>query len=267
MEVIIRPTQDDCIAIAAKIVAQYVREREKPVLGLATGSTQISLYKALIAMHRDGKISFRHCLTFNLDEYVGLEPSHPQSYHYYMQKHFFDHVDIPTDSINIPPGMYPDLRQVCRDYEVRIKQVGGINLQLLGIGTNGHIGFNEPMGSLASRTWVKILSRKTIEDNSRFFQRPEAVPRHVISMGIGTILEAEHCLVLAFGEKKAQAVLEMIEGPVTARCPASALQLHQRTTVLLDEPAAAKLQYRSNYAWVEANKLDWQKYDIPENAP
>lgn len=260
MEVIIRQTQQDCIDLASQIVVQYVQNKEKPVLGLATGSTPEQLYQKLISVHQQKLVSFFPCITFNLDEYVGLPAHHPQSYHTYMRKHFFNQVDIAIENTHIPNGMTPDLRQECRDYDAKIRQVGGIHLQILGIGANGHIGFNEPMSSLSSRTWVKILSQQTIADNARFFSTLDDVPRYAITMGIGTILEADHCLVLAFGEKKAQAVADMIEGPVAARCPASALQLHQRTTVIVDELAAGKLQYQSNYAWVEANKLDWQQY-------
>jgi len=160
--------------------------------------------------------------------------------------------------MHLPPGVPPDpetLRQACRDYEAKIAAVGGIQLQILGIGANGHIGFNEPMGSLASRTGLRVLSRQTRPDNARFFARQAEVPRHAISMGIGTILAAEHCLLLAFGEKKAPAVAAAIEGPVTARCPASALQLHPQVTMILDEAAAALLEYRQEYDWAAENSL------------
>jgi len=261
MEVIIRATLDACTSIAATIVAKHLRERKCPVLGLATGSTPERLYAELIAMFRRGEISFGGCTTFNLDEYVGLDASHPQSYHYDMRTKLFDHVDLEPSRTHLLDGCSTDLRAECRDYEQRISTAGGIHLQILGIGANGHIGFNEPFGSLSSRTWVKILSRRTLEDNARYFQDRNDVPRQVITMGVGTILKAAHCLVMAFGRQKAEAVCQMIEGPVTARCPASALQLHRRTTVILDEPAACLLQHRADFEWIERNKLPWQRYD------
>jgi glucosamine-6-phosphate deaminase len=263
MEIIIRKTIKDCADIAAKIVAKYIREKNNPVIGLATGTTPLKLYKQLIAMYNAGIISFKNSTTFNLDEYVGLAPSHSQSYHRYMNENLFNFIDIPKDRIFIPDGMAEDLRQTCIDYEAKIKACKGIDLQILGIGSNGHIGFNEPMGSLSSRTWIKILTQNTIQDNSRFFDNAEKVPRHVITMGIGTIMEARHCMVLACGWKKAKAVKAMIEEAVTAKWPASALQFHQRTTAVIDEAAASLLSHKEQYAWVEKNQLDWQSYETP----
>ncbi|NOX35550.1 MAG: glucosamine-6-phosphate deaminase [Deltaproteobacteria bacterium] len=263
MEIIIRDNPQDCARVAAKIVAKYLRGKKGPVLGLATGGTPEGLYRQLISLYRAKKISFKNSTTFNLDEYVGLTHSHPQSYHRYMKEHLFDFIDIPEDKINIPDGTACDLRQTCLDYEARIKASGGIDLQVLGIGRNGHIGFNEPMGSLSSRTWIKILTENTIKDNARFFEDAGKVPRHVITMGIGTIMEARHCMVMACGWKKSQAVKAMIEGPVTAKWPASALQFHKRTTVVLDEAAASLLFHKEHYGWVEKNLLEWQNYEMP----
>ena len=262
MEIIIRENPDACARISAKIVAKYLKKKQNPVLGLATGSTPEALYQELISLYKTGKISFGQCTTFNLDEYVGLPHSHPQSYHRYMKEHLFDFIDIPKEKIHIPDGTADDLRQTCIDYEEKIKNSGGIDLQVLGIGSNGHIGFNEPMGSLSSRTWIKILTQNTIQDNSRFFDDSKQVPRHVMTMGIGTIMEARHCVILACGWKKSQAVKAMIEGPVTAQWPASALQFHQRTTVVLDEAAASLLSHKEHYGWVEKNQLDWQSYEM-----
>ncbi|MBU2512633.1 glucosamine-6-phosphate deaminase [bacterium] len=261
MEVIIRENADSCAEIAAKIVAKYLREKKSPVLGLATGSTPEKMYRKLISMNEKGEISFSHCTTFNLDEYVGLPPDHSQSYHRYMKQNLFDHIDIGMGSTHIPDGNAPDLRLECLNYEKAIKNEGGIDLQILGIGSNGHIGFNEPIGSLSSRTWIKILTQNTIKDNARFFDDDSQVPRHVITMGIGTILEAEHCLILACGKQKSMAVQAMIEGPITSQCPSSALQFHKRTTAVLDEDAACLLKLKSHYKWVEENHLDWQQYD------
>ena len=261
MEVIIRENAEQCARVSAKIVEKHFREQEKVVLGLATGSTPLQLYQEFISLYQSGDISFKNCTTFNLDDYVGLPHSHPQSYHFYMKEHLFEHIDIPSANIRIPDGTSKNLRQTCIDYETGIKNAGGIDLQILGIGSNGHIGFNEPMGSLSSRTWIKILTKNTIKDNARFFDHTDQVPKHVITMGIGTILEARHCLILACGWKKAQAVKAMIEGAVTAQWPASALQFHQRTTAVLDESAASLLSNKEHFEWVEENQLDWQSYE------
>jgi glucosamine-6-phosphate deaminase len=192
MEIIIRDNPEDCAKIAAKIVARQLREKPSSVLGLATGGTPLKLYQELISLYKAGRISFSNCVSFNLDEYVGLPHSHPQSYHRYMQENLFAAIDLPSDRAHVPDGMSDNLQQTCLDYEELIKVAGGIDLQVLGIGSNGHIGFNEPMGSLSSRTWVKILTQSTIEDNSRYFDHAREVPKHVITMGIGTIMKARH---------------------------------------------------------------------------
>lgn len=262
MEILIRETPDEGTALAAAVVRSVVRKSSSAVLGLATGSTPLRLYRRLVAEYDSGDLSFRGCTTFNLDEYVGLPPDDPASYASYMSEHLFDRVDIDPENTHLPDGRSRDLLAACRDYEASIEAAGGIDLQVLGIGTNGHIGFNEPTGSLASRTWVKILSEETRRNNAADFAGdPERVPRYALTMGIATILDARHCLLLAWGKHKAEAVRQMIEGPLTAKCPASALQLHPRTTVVLDEQAAALLELRSHYEWVEKNKLDWQRYD------
>ncbi len=260
MEVIIRENLEQCCAYAAKMMEHRVREKPAAVLGLATGSTPLMLYRELIRMHREEGLDFSQCTTFNLDEYVGLAHDHPRSYHHYMNESFFAHINIDRGKTYIPDGTAAQLRDYCRHYEEMIRAAGGIDLQILGIGGNGHIGFNEPTGSLNSRTWVKILSRRTMQDNAQHFDRPEDMPRHVITMGIGTILEARHCLLLAGGEKKANAIKEMIEGPLSAMYPASALQQHPRVTVLIDEEAAQGLTYYEHYKWIDENKLDWQLY-------
>jgi glucosamine-6-phosphate deaminase len=260
MEVLIRETADEVSLLGSQIVAQLLRRKPRCVLGLATGRTPLRLYEELIRLHQTEKLDFSQVVTFNLDEYVGLPPDHPQSYHYYMRENFFRHVNIPLDSTHIPDGFSSDLRFHCQEYEKAIVDAGGIDLQLLGIGSNGHIGFNEPTGSLRSRTWIKILSEKTLNDNAGNFPNPEEQPRHVVTMGIGTILEARHCVVLACGAQKSNAVKEMIEGPVSSMCPASALQLHPRVTVIVDSSAAARLDHPEHYHWIEQHKLDWQNY-------
>ena len=260
MEIVLRKTPEECSEFAAKIVARFLCENEFPVLGLATGSTPLSLYKILIRKNKKKEISLRNCVTFNLDEYVGLASDHIQSYRYYMDTELFQQVDIPLENTHVPNGMAGDLREECQNYEAAISHAGGIGLQILGIGVNAHIGFNEPMCSLSSRTWLKILSRATIRENARFFNSPEEVPKHCITMGIGTIMEAKHCVILAVGESKSDAIVNMIEGPISSSCPASILQMHPRTTVIVDEAAAERLQNKFHYAWVEQNKLDWQQY-------
>ncbi len=260
MEVLIRDTADEVSLLGSQIVAQLLRRKPRCVLGLATGRTPLRLYEELIRLYRSGKLDFSQVVTFNLDEYVGLPPEHPQSYHYYMREHLFRHVNIPPAATHIPDGYSSDLRLHCQEYENAIADAGGIDLQLLGIGSNGHIGFNEPTGSLRSRTWIKILSEKTLTDNAGNFPNPSEQPRHVVTMGIGTILEAKHCVVLACGAPKSNAVKEMIEGPVSSMCPASALQLHPHVTVIVDASAAAGLQHPEHYHWIEQNKLEWQNY-------
>ena len=260
MEILIRDTPEAGAQVAASVVNKIINSKENPVLGLATGGTPLRLYKELIRMNQAGELSLRNCTTFNLDEYGGLPPEDKRSYNYYMMSNLFSHVDISRDNVHLPDGNAQDLREACRKYEKQIKDVGGIDLQVLGIGANGHIGFNEPTGSFASRTWVKILSEQTIQDNSIYFDKLEEVPRHVVTMGIATIMESRHCLLLASGAKKADAIRKMIEGPISASCPASILQMHPRVTVVLDEESAYLLTLKDHYKWIEKNKLDWQRY-------
>ncbi|MBS0663462.1 MAG: glucosamine-6-phosphate deaminase [Verrucomicrobia bacterium] len=261
MEVIIRQDAEAGCLLGAKIIARLVREKPTAVLGLATGRTPLRLYQELIRMHRDEGLDFSRVTTFNLDEYVGLPGTHDQSYRYFMRENFFRHINIDQARTHVPDGTAGDLHEECRAYEHRIALAGGIDLQLLGLGRNGHIGFNEPSGSLRSRTWIKILSQQTLRDNSDVFGRREDMPRHAITMGIGTILDARRCLLLAFGPPKTRAVQAMIEGPLAAICPASALQLHPRATVIVDEASGSALQYADHYRWIDANKLPWQRYD------
>ncbi len=261
MEVLIRENADIGCVLGARIIARLVREKPDAVLGLATGRTPLRLYQELIRLHREEGLSFRGVTTFNLDEYVGLPATHVQSYRYFMQENLFRHIDIDLARTHVPNGRAGDLHAECRGYEERIVAAGGIDLQLLGLGRNGHIGFNEPTGSLRSRTWVKILSEQTLRDNSAVFGSFEDMPKHAVTMGIGTILEARRCLLLAFGPAKVRAVEQMVEGPLSALCPGSALQQHPRATVILDETSAAGLQYADHYRWTDKHKLDWQKHE------
>ena len=252
MEIVIKETYDEMSTQAAKVVAQTLNSKPNAVLGLATGSTPLGLYQELVRLHKNEGLDFSQVTTFNLDEYVGLPRNHSQSYHYFMDDNLFRHINVPKQNVYIPSGTTDNYEAFCRWYERRIEECGGIDLQLLGIGGDGHIAFNEPGSSLGSRTRIKTLARQTIEDNARFFDKPDDVPIYAITMGVGTILEAEKIILLANGEKKAEAVAAAIEGPVTSQCTASALQLHRDTTTYLDIGAASKLKMIEYYRWVQA---------------
>lgn len=255
MEIIIQPTPEAATQIAARLMVRLIQEKPNAVLGLATGGTMELLYRELVAK----KLDWSKLTTFNLDEYIGISPMHPQSYHSFMWEKLFSHVNVSIKNVHIPDGLAKDVPAACKHYEEKISTAGGIDLQLLGIGTDGHIGFNEPTSSLASRTRIKTLTPQTRKDNARFFDSPEEVPFHVITMGIGTILESRHCVLLAFGKNKARAIAEAVEGPITSMNPASALQLHPKVTMFLDEAAAAELKMMEYYRWVYDQKPDWQK--------
>jgi glucosamine-6-phosphate deaminase len=259
MEIIIQPDAAAASALATKIVARTIREKPHAVLGFATGQSPIGLYENLVRMHREEGLDFGSITSFNLDEYAGLDPSHPSSYHSYMREHLFRHVNIDPKRINIPDGLAADIPAVCLEYEERIHAAGGIDIQILGIGTDGHLGFNEPSSSLASRTRIKTLTARTRKDNAAAFGGEDKVPHHVITMGLGTIMSCRTCLLLAFGTAKARAIAQAVEGPVAAMVPASILQMHPRAIVLLDEEAAAELKRAAYYRWVYDNKPDWQK--------
>jgi len=259
MEVIIQDTPRNACLLAAKMVAALIKRKPTAVLGLATGTTPIPLYQELVRMHRDEGLDFSKVTTFNLDEYVGLSSKHPQSYHFYMQQQLFAHVNISMERVHIPDGLAADIPAFCDDYEKKIRDAGGIDLQILGIGHDGHIGFNEPTSSLGSRTRIKTLTQQTQSDNARFFKQPSDVPRHVITMGVGTIMDSRSCLMLAYGSKKAEAIARMVEGPVTAMCPASVLQFHPSVKVFIDRAASEKLTCTNYYQWVYQGKPDWQR--------
>jgi glucosamine-6-phosphate deaminase len=239
---------------AATFIARLIRRKPACVLGLATGSSPVGAYQELIRLHREEGLNFSRVTTFNLDEYVGLAPTHPQSYRTFMQQQLFDHVNLPANQTHVPDGRALDFETASREYELRIREAGGIDLQLLGIGSDGHIAFNEPGSSLGSRTRLKTLTSETIRDNARFFGSEELVPRLAVTMGVGTILEARRCLLVAMGEGKAKAIRETIEGPVTSQITASALQLHRDVVVVIDESAASQLQRREYYEEVERSQ-------------
>jgi len=257
MEVIIKRDAEEVSLEAALIFRRQMREKPESVLGLATGSTPVGLYRRLVELGHAGQLDLSHATAFNLDEYVGLPSTHPQSYAAFMREHLFERLSIAH--WHIPDGMAQNIPQHCAEYEQAIRAAGGIDLQLLGLGSDGHIGFNEPGSSLGSRTRLKTLTAQTVTDNARYFPSPDEVPRHVMTMGVGTILEARHCLVLAFGEGKANAVAAMVEGPVTAMVPASVLQMHPICTLIVDEAAASRLVRRDYYHWVYENKPLWQR--------
>src|SRR5689334_8589464 len=260
MEVIIQPTEAAAAALVSRIVAHDLRVNPHLVLGLATGKTMEQVYRHLVRMHKEEKLDFSLCSTFNLDEYVGLFPNDQNSYRHYMDHHLFRHVNVDPRNTHLPNGMANDLDAECRRYEALIQRFGGIDLQLLGIGKAGHIGFNEPLSALRSRTRVKALTPTTLKQNSPFFGGEAKVPRRAMTMGVGTIIEARRCLLLATGETKADVVAQAVEGPITSMVTASALQLHPRCTVVVDEEAAAELQEKEYYRWIFANEPEWQDY-------
>lgn len=255
MEIIIQSSAEAATEVVAQMIARRMRARPNIVLGLATGSTPLLLYGKLVAM----KLDWRKVVTFNLDEYVGLPREHSQSYHSFMWENLFRHVNIAKKNVHIPDGNAKDVLKGCARYERQIRAAGGIDLQVLGIGTDGHIGFNEPTSAFASRTRIKTLTRQTHKDNARFFGGTRQVPLHVITMGLGTIMEARQCVLLAFGAKKARAVAAMVEGPLAAINPASILQFHPNVKICVDAAAAAKLK-RADYRRVYANKPAWQQF-------
>jgi glucosamine-6-phosphate deaminase len=260
MEVIIQPNKEAAAHLVARIIARELRTNPHLVLGLATGATMERVYRDLVRMHREEGLDFSLCSTFNLDEYVGLFPSDQNSYRHYMNHHLFRHVNIDERNTHLPNGMAADLDGECRSYEAAIRRFGGIDLQLLGIGKAGHIGFNEPLSALHSRTRVKALTPITIQQNAPFFGGEQNMPRRAITMGVGTIIEARRCLLLATGDTKAGVIAQAVEGPITSMISASAMQLHGRCTVVVDEEAAANLAGKDYYRWVFENEPEWEPY-------
>ena len=254
MEIIIAPDYEAMSKTSAAIIAREIQRDHALVLGLATGDTPIWTYKELANLHKEEGLDFSKVTTFNLDEYLGLAPLHKNSYNYFMWENLFKHTNVSPHRIFVPQGNTDDPEQFSEWYEEQIRLVGGIDLQVLGIGGDGHIGFNEPGSSFASRTRVKGLYEQTIKDNARFFDREEDVPRFAITMGVGTILDAKKILLIANGESKADVCKEFIEGPVTSQITATALQLHSYAIVVLDEKAASKLERKEYYNWIRDNK-------------
>ena len=241
MKVIITETYEEMSRAAADVIAACMTEKPDCVLGLATGSTPIGLYAELVKDCAEGKISFKDVQTFNLDEYRGLDPKHHQSYRYFMQDNLFDHVDVVPENTHVPNGFNPDAEAACAEYEEGIIAAGGLDLQLLGLGHNGHIGFNEPADEFVVNTNCVQLTESTINANSRLFDSIDEVPREAYTMGIGTIMKAKKILVVANGEGKAEIVKKAFFGPVVPQVPASVLQLHPDVTVIVDEAAGSLL--------------------------
>lgn len=237
MQIMICPTGEEVNQTGASIIADLIRNRPKAVLGLATGGTPVGIYKELVGRHRNNLLSFNGVTTFNLDEYAGLPSSHPQSYHYYMNEHLFGHIDLPAKQIHIPNGSALHLEEECLMYDRQLEAAGQMDLQLLGLGHNGHIGFNEPDHELIAKTHIVELKEDTRHANARFFGPGEKVPTHAITMGVGSILKAKQILLVVKGADKADIVKRALYGPITTACPASLLQTHPNLIVLLDSGA------------------------------
>ena len=262
MRIVVCESPDQVAAVAADESIEYLglacnsssHSQDKTVIGLATGSTPLGLYQKWIERYRSGEISFRNVVSFNLDEYCGVPPEDIQSYHYFMQENLFKHIDILPQNTHIPNTSCEDLPASAEAYEIAIAQAGGIDLQILGIGSEGHIGFNELGSSLSSATRVKTLTSKTRQDNARFFESLERVPKMAITMGLGTIMNARAILLLATGTHKADTIRDTVEGPVTSMVPASILQFHPNATLVLDQAAASKLAHLDYYLECERNQ-------------
>lgn len=260
MEVIIRSSREEAEKMTAALLARAVKAKPDCVLGLATGRTMAAVYAEVARLHREEEVDFSQTCTFNLDEYIGLAPDHPNSYRYYMQEKLFKHINVDPLRTYLPDGLSKDIKQEGSHYEALIRYRGGIDLQLLGIGEDGHIGFNEPLSSFTSRTRDVTLTPETIAQNSPQFERPEDMPRRAFTMGVGTILEARRIIMLVTGKAKARVLAAAVEGPLAAIVPASALQLHQNAVVIADAEAASALRMTEYYRWVFENDPRWQDF-------
>lgn len=259
MEVVILKDSKEIGELGAGVFERLLARKPDAVLGLATGSSPLCIYDELAARYEVGRISFKRARGFTLDEYVGLPADHPESYRNVINTTFVSRVDFAPGAVRGPDGLAADVPAACADYDRAIRDAGGVDLQILGIGTDGHIGFNEPGSSLASRTRIKTLTRQTRVDNARFFDgNLDAVPTHCLTQGLGTIMDARHILLVATGRGKAEAVHHMVEGAVTAMWPGSILQHHPHVTVLLDDAAARRLQLADYFRETYAAKPDWQ---------
>jgi len=252
MEIIILPSHKEVNKEVTKRVTFIIKKNPDSVLGLATGRTMLGVYRSLVEAYKENKVDFSATTTFNLDEYIGFPPDNPITFHSYMQGNLFNHININPKNIFIPPSMPGDIEKECRLYEEMIEKKGGIDLQLLGIGQEGHIGFNEPSSSLQARTRVKTLTEETLRENFGSYKGP----RFTLTMGIGTIMEAREIVLVALGEEKARPIADAVEGPVTASCPASALQFHPQAKIIIDEEAGSLLKRKDYYKWVWEHKSE-----------
>lgn len=241
MNIIIKNNYEEVSQVAADFLLNTVKDKKNAVLGLPTGSTPIGMYEKVVEEHKKGNVSFKDIKTFNLDEYVNLDRDNINSYYYFMNSNLFSHIDIDKNNIHIPNGMADDVEKECREYEEKLQSSGSMDILFLGIGINGHIGFNEPGESFQTTTHVTHLEHNTIEANARFFDKLEDVPTTALTMGMKTILSAKKIVLIATGENKANAVNEMVNGKVTPKMPASVLQLHNDVTIIIDNLAASKL--------------------------
>lgn len=258
MDVVIQPDEMAVGKVVADVIEAAIRKAEGKgvTLGLATGSSPVRAYEELVRRHREEGLSFRGVTVFMLDEYVGLDPEHPQSYARFIHEHLVQHVDLDPARVFCPRGNTGDPAAEAARYDEAIREAGGVDLQLLGIGATGHIGFNEPGSSLASRTRVKTLVKKTVQDNARFFDSEDDVPIHVLTQGVGTILEARSIVLAATGENKAEAIHHTVEGAVSARWTGTALQMHPKVRLVVDEAAASQLELADYYRFVEEHRSE-----------
>lgn len=259
MEIVILPTPEEVGRVAAARIASIVRRRPSAVIGLATGSSPQGLYAALKSRVDAAEISFAQARGFALDEYVGIPLGHPESYASVIARDVVAPLGFDPSRVRVPDGRAADLEFAAKEYDTAIQAAGGVDVQILGVGANGHIGFNEPTSSFASRTRIKTLSPRTREDNARFFDSPEQVPTHCMTQGVGTILDARELVLVAQGELKADAIAALVEGPLSSFVPGSALQLHEHATVVVDEAAGSKLKLAAYYAYTYENKPAWQR--------
>jgi glucosamine-6-phosphate deaminase len=258
MEVVIA-APEDLVALAAGAIESLLAAKPEAVLGLATGSSPLGIYDELARRHRDGRVSFSRARAFMLDEYVGLPPDHPERYRNVIEEEIASRVDFAPDAVQGPDGLAEDIAAACVQYEAAIAAAGGVDLQILGIGTDGHVGFNEPGSSLASRTRIKTLTDQTRADNARFFDGDvDQVPRHCLTQGLATIMSARHIVLIASGRAKAEAIHHLVEGPVSAMWPATILQHHPHVSVLIDPAAAGRLQLADYFRSTYAAKPAWQ---------
>lgn len=258
MKIVICADYDELSLNAAGIVAGSISRKPDLVLGLVAGDTPAGLYRNLVARHREEKLSFAKVTVFLMNEFLGLGRDHPGSLFFSLRENLFDRVDLVPGNIRALDGLAPEIEKHCLDFEDQMKKAGGVDLQVLGIGRDGHIGFNEPGSSLSSHTRRKALNETTIEDRKKAFANPDEVPRHALTAGIGTILQASEILLMASGRHKAEAVAEMIEGPISSRVTASILQVHPKVTVLIDEPAAGCLENVAYYRYLQEQS---RRYD------